>query len=234
MAPEYHQHARLPHHPGNAAWPVHGPGNAVLEITNRRRPDIARAHIGPGPAGFLGLARRLTAFAACFGCELEVPVVTAVSIDAKLGRSAFRLDHAGPAHAGRTARRLEPWRHPGFEPTNGGGAFGRWIGKGPRAAAWIPLAPSSALSRIPGPQGKAGIVAARPVEADLGARSCSQCERDGQAETKPKPSLPHCVSHTRRPAARSMLEKRAGAGECRIEGFNAMRLSGPSARPHTG
>src|SRR5205823_14599744 len=99
-----------------------------------------------------------------------MPVVAAVSIDAKLGCSAFRLDNASPAHAGGTARRLEPWRHPGFEPTNGAGVFACWIRKSPRAAAWIPRAPASALGRIAGAKGKAGIVAARPVEADLGAR----------------------------------------------------------------
>jgi len=110
-----------------------------------------------------------------------MPVVAAVSIDAKLGCSAFRLDNASPAHAGGTARRLEPWRHPGFEPTNSAGAFACWIRKGPRAAAWIPLAPDSALGRIAGAKGKAGIIAARPVEADLGARGCSQHEGGRQA-----------------------------------------------------
>jgi hypothetical protein len=141
-----------------------------------------------------------------------MPVITAVSIDAKLGRSAFRLDHAGPAHARGTARRLEPRCDPGFEPTNGGGAFGRWIRKGPCPAAWIPLAPHSALGRIAGPQGKAGIVAARPVEADLGARGCSQYECDRQAETKPEPRPPHCASRPRRPARSIHVREARGRG----------------------
>ena len=145
-----------------------------------------------------------------------MPVVAAVSIDAKLCPSASRLDHASPAHARGAARRLEPRRDPGLEPTNSGGTFGRWIRKPPCPAVWIPLAADRALGRIAGPQGEVGIVAARPVEADLGACGCSQYERDRQAQTKPEPRPPHCASRTRRPAARSMLEKRAGAGECRL------------------
>src|SRR5206468_10376383 len=94
-----------------------------------------------------------------------MPVVAAVSIDAKLGCSAFRLDNASPAHAGGTARRLEPWRHPGFEPTNGAGVFACWIRKRPRAAAWIPLATDSALGRIAGSNVKGGIVVPRPDDA---------------------------------------------------------------------
>src|SRR5262249_31910397 len=163
-----------------------------------------------------------------------MPVVAAVSIDAKLGRSAFRLDHAGPAHAGRTARRLEPWRHPGFEPTNGSGTFGRWIRKGPRAATWIPLAPSSALSRIPGPQGKAGIVAARPVEADLGAGYWPQGSARGAPKTNAKPT-PASLLLSPAPPRRSIHVREArGRGRVPYRRLNAMRLSGPSARPHTG
>src|SRR5260370_6489584 len=116
-----------------------------------------------------------------------MPVITAVSIDAKLDRSAFRLDHAGPAHARGTARRLEPRCDPGFEPTNGGGAFGRWVRKGPCPAAWIPPAPHSALGRIARPQGQAGIVAARPGEAAFGARGCRPYARGPQAQTQPAP-----------------------------------------------
>ena len=115
-----------------------------------------------------------------------MPVVAPVSIDAELRPLAFRLDDAGPAHAGHATRRLHAWGDPGFEPTNRVGVFGYGIGKGPCPAAWIPLAAGSALGRIAGSHGKAGIVSARPIETDLSAGGCAQhCKRDQQAKTDP-------------------------------------------------
>lgn len=159
---------------------MHGPRDAVLEIANCRRTDIARPDVGPGAAAFLGFASARTAFAARVGRQLEVPKVATVSIDPELRRSAFRLDDAGPAHAGHTTGCFEAWCHPGFEPAYGAGAFAYRIGKGPRPAAWISLATGCALRRIAGSHGKAGIVAACPIEADLGADcwTARYCKRD--------------------------------------------------------
>jgi hypothetical protein len=218
--------SKLPHHPGNAAWLAHGPRDAVLEITNGRRADIARSHIRPGAAAFLGFASLSAGFAARVGRQFEMPVVAAISIDAELRRSAFRLDDAGPAHPGHATRCLHAWRDPGFEPTNGIGVFGCGIGKGPCPAAWVPLAAGSALGRIAGSHGKAGIVGARPIKADLGAGGCTQhSKREQQAKTQLEPVAPHSRLSLAPPRRLSMLEKRAGAGEC--------RLKAPSQRPQT-
>jgi|SRR5215471_9543536 len=93
------QPAKLAHYSGNAAWFAHGPGDAVLKITNRRRPDITGPHISPGAALIVAFASCLAALAARVCRNVEVTVVTAGSIDTELGRSALWLDDARPAHA---------------------------------------------------------------------------------------------------------------------------------------
>src|SRR5262249_41444728 len=123
-----------------------------------------------------------------------------VSIDAELVRPGLWLDDARPAHAGHAARRCKPGHDFGFEPANRVGAFGYGIGKGPGAAAWIPLTAGGALGRIAGPHGKAGVVPARPVEADLSPGSCpGHGERDQQAKPQLKPIPPHARLSLARP-----------------------------------
>jgi hypothetical protein len=182
----------LPYDSGDAAWLTNRPGDVILEIANCQRAEIARAHIGPSAATFLGLTRGLAALAVRVGRHLEVPVVAAVAIDAELDRSVARFDDAGPAHAGYAACRCDPRHDPGLEPANGVGTFSDWIGKSPGAAARIPLAARGALGGIAGPRGKAGIIAARPIKSDLApGRRAEDGWRDQQTKAQPKPSSPH-------------------------------------------
>src|SRR3954447_15666347 len=108
----------LSHHSRNAARLTNRPRDVVLEIANRRRTDIARPHIRPGPAAFLPFTGRSAALAAGVGWQFEVPIVAAVAIDPKLRRPAPRLDDPGAAHAGNAACRCESWHDPGFKPTD--------------------------------------------------------------------------------------------------------------------
>src|SRR5262249_16213008 len=168
------------------------------------------ACIVPFAGGFAALATRV-------GRNFEVTVVTAIAVDAKLGRSALGLDHTGPAHAGGAARRLDAWHDLRFEPTNRVGILGCRIGKGPGSAAGIPFAPGGALGRVAGAHGKAGIIATYPVETDLGAGGCARdSNRNQQAKTEPEPIPPHFASRSRRRAVGSMLENRADTGECPV------------------
>src|SRR5262245_7737318 len=158
----------LSHHPGNSAWLTLRTGNVVLEITDRRRTDIAGSHIGPSATALLCLACRPATLAAGIVGQIKLPIVAAVAIDAEFDCPAAGLDDAGAAHARHAARRCHPWHDPGFEPANGVDAFGGGIGEGPGAAARVPLTACGALGRIAGSHREAGIIPAWPVEADLG------------------------------------------------------------------
>src|SRR5262249_23524658 len=80
----------------------------------------------------------------------------------------------------------------GLEPTDRVARFRSGVGKSPSSTARVPLAAGRALGWIAGSQGKAGIVATRPVEADLGVGGCAQYgHRDQPAKTESEPISPH-------------------------------------------
>jgi hypothetical protein len=191
---------RLSHHSGNAAWLTQRTGNVVLEITDRRRTDIAGSHIGPGATALLRLARLPTALAAGIVGQIKLPIVAAVAIDAEFDRPATGLDDAGSPYARHAARRCHPCHDPGFEPANGVGAFGGGVGEGPGAAARVPLTACGALGRIAGAHREAGVIPAGPVEADLSPDGRAGHEQHQKTDTQPEPSAPHApASRSRHP-----------------------------------
>ena len=191
---------RLSHHSRNAAWLTHRTGNVVLEITDRRRTDIAGSHIGPGATALLRLACLPAALAAGIVGQIKLPIVAAVAIDAEFDCPDTGLDDAGAPHARHAARRCHPWHDPGFEPANGVGAFGGGIGEGPGAAARVALTARGALGRIAGSHREAGIIAAGPVEADLSPGGHAGHEQHQKTDTQPEPNAPHApASRSRHP-----------------------------------
>jgi hypothetical protein len=192
----------LSHHSGNAAWLTQRPGDVVLEITDRRRTDIAGSHVGPGATALLRLARLPAALAASIVGQIKVPIVAAVAIDAEFDRLATGLDDAGAAHARDAACRCHPWHDPGFEPADGVGAFGGGIGEGPGATARVPLTARGALGGIAGSHWEAGIVPAGSVEADLSPGRRAGHEQQQKTDTQPEPNAPHApASRSRHPAS---------------------------------
>ena len=182
----------LSYHTRNTARLTDRARDVVLEVANRRRANITRPHIRPGPAAFLAFTGGSAALAAGIGRQFEVSIVAAVAIDPKFRRSAPRLDDPGPAYAGDAACRCEPRHDLGFQPANGIGILCYGIGESPCPAARIPLAAGGALGRITGPHGKARVVSPRPVEIDLSAgRRAEHDKRDQQTNTHPEPLAHH-------------------------------------------
>src|SRR6476659_10440415 len=108
----------LSHHSRNAARLAHRTRDVILEIANRRRTDIARPNIRPGPTPLLPFTGRSAALPAGIGWQFEIPIVAAGAIDPKLRWPTTRLDDSGPAHTGDAACRCEPRHHPGLEPAD--------------------------------------------------------------------------------------------------------------------
>src|SRR5262249_36495134 len=136
------------HHAGDATRPSLWPGDAVFEVAEGSRPDIARPHVSPGPAGFLAFTGALAALAGWVRRQLEIPIVAAAAINGKLDRSGIHLDDAGTAHTRHAAGRGHAWRNPRLEPAQSIGVLGQGIGKRPGAAARITLAARSAQRGI--------------------------------------------------------------------------------------
>src|SRR5262245_11337636 len=107
------QSTRLSHLSRNAAWLTHRTGNVVLEITDRRRTDIAGSHIGPGATALLRFACLPAALAAGIVGQIKLPIVAAVAIDPEFDFTATLLDDAGAPHARHAARRCRPRHDPG-------------------------------------------------------------------------------------------------------------------------
>src|SRR4029450_10405023 len=103
--------------------------NAVLEVADGSRTEIARPQVGPGAAGFLAFAGSLAALAARVRRQLEMPVVAAAAIDGKLDRAGIELDDAGSPHARHAAGRGEARRDPRLEPADGIWVLGHRIGE---------------------------------------------------------------------------------------------------------
>src|SRR5438093_73032 len=143
-------------------------GDAVLEVADGSRTDIALPRVGPGAAGFLAFTGGLAALAARVRRQLEMPIVAAAAIDGKLDGTGVELDDTGAAHARHTAGCGGTRRDPRLEPADGVGGLGHRIGERPGTAARIALATRRAQRRIAGARGRGGIVSARPVVADLG------------------------------------------------------------------
>src|SRR5262249_45726902 len=106
----------LAHHAGDAARASLWPGNAIFEVAEGDRTEIARPDISPGPAGFLAFAGALAALAGRVRRQLEVPIIAARAIDGELDRSGIHLDDAGTAHTRHAAGRGNAWRDPRLEP----------------------------------------------------------------------------------------------------------------------
>src|SRR4029077_18024421 len=130
-----------------------------------RRAPITRAQVGPGAAAVVGLAGRL-AGESCRVLQLDAFVVPAPAADGEFPRAAFRLDDARTAHPRHAAGLHDSRRHLGLEPADRGAIAGR-IAEGPGAATRLALTAQRADGGVAGPNGKAGVVGARAVEADL-------------------------------------------------------------------
>src|SRR5262249_48807075 len=101
------------------------------------------------------------------GRRFELAIIPAEAVDAELDGSVARLNDAGATYAGHAAHRRHARCHARLEPADRTGAFRCRIGEGPGAAARVPFTASRTLPGIAGPQGKAGVIAAGAVEADL-------------------------------------------------------------------
>src|SRR6185312_6255714 len=74
------------HHPRHAAGLVPRAGDPLLQEAARRRPEIARPHIGPGAAAVFALAGRLAGRPGRIARNVEVLVVAAGAVDREFGR----------------------------------------------------------------------------------------------------------------------------------------------------
>src|SRR4029453_1320882 len=129
----------------NAARLSHRARNAVLEVADGRRAEIARPQVGPGPAGFLAFAGGLAALAGRVRRQLEVPVVAAAAVDGKLDGAGIDLDDAGAAHARHAAGRDHARHDPRLEPADGVRVLGHRIGERPGATGRTTLTARRAL-----------------------------------------------------------------------------------------
>src|SRR6185295_9639895 len=182
----------LTHHARHAAGLVPRPGQLLLQEAARRRPEIARAHIGPGAAAVLALAGGFALRAGRVGSYIQVAIVASGAVDRKLDLAGLRLEHGGALHAGDAAGVLDAWRDLGFEPAHGGRRRGPRIGEAPGTAAPVALAPGRTYSRVAAAHLETEVVATPPVETRLrvGRRGrARQAERD---QTKEHPmQSPH-------------------------------------------
>src|SRR5208282_5268798 len=174
--------------PRNAAGPAVRRLDHVLEVAARGGSAIARPAIGPRSAVRFGLTRRGAGFAMGVGRGFERPVIAADAVDRIFELAQPRLDDTGAVHTRHAAAR--PYARSDFvlEPAHGRPAGGRRIGKAPRPAAFVVLAPCRAHGRVAVCDRATRVIAARSIVArlrrgwrDASRRPRRRADEDGQA-----------------------------------------------------
>src|SRR3954451_6547210 len=139
----------LAHDPGHAAGLVAWRGDPLFEKTARRRPKIARPHIGPGAAAVLLLAGGFAGRALRIRIDVDIAVVAAGAVDRELDRAGPFLRHTCALHAGDAAGVFMARRDLALEPAGGARRGRARIGEAPGRAAPVALASRRANRRIP-------------------------------------------------------------------------------------
>src|SRR5688572_1025427 len=131
---------RSPHDARYAARFAARPGHALLQEAARRRPKIARPHIGPRAAALFGLAGLSAHGAGRVGLHIQVLEVPSGAIDREFNGAALALEHARALHARHATGVLDARSNLVLEPAHRARRCRAWIGEAPGAAPPFPLA----------------------------------------------------------------------------------------------